>query len=62
MLIFYKVGDRKADTAHSRDVAQSAGLRVGVFDDKAGFQEFELTALKPTLTIASQQRRWPTGM
>ena len=33
-------------------LAQSAGLRIGAFDDKAEFQDYEPTALKPTSTIA----------
>ena len=37
-------------------MAQSAGLRIGAFDDKAEFQEAEPTALEPTL--ASAYRIW----
>ena len=47
-------------------MAQSAGLRIGAFDDIAEFQEFESTSLKPTLTnacrhcwwLAERQRNW----
>ena len=33
-------------------MAQSAGLRIGAFDDIAELQEFGSTALKPTLLVA----------
>ena len=36
-------------------LAQSAGLRIGAFDDKAEFQEFEQTNQKPTSTSTCRQ-------
>ena len=39
-------------------MAQSAGLRIRAFDDIAEFQEFESTALKPTLIIACRHCWW----
>ena len=49
---------RKTDICLRPLLAQSAGLRIGAFDDIAEFQVLDLTDLKRAFIIVFRQCRW----